>query len=460
MVSGSVKGAGSSRKGIWSFVWLIVLLVIVGGIVLTAKLFELEAPQISLAANVHLLGKKGDITLTFADAESGIRDLDVSLRQGKNVVRLLRRQFSRVSLLARGPLKISEKVAINTVDLGLVDGRADLIVMAHDFSAWHWGKGNETMLSYPLIFDVKPPKLRLVAGPGSIKPGSSAIIIYRANEELVRHGVTINGYFYPGFPLAARGEGIYGAMIAMPYYSKAIREAVISGYDRAGNAARIPFRLVIRPVPKRLDRINISDKFLQWKMPQFAQYYPEMKALNGDLLKEFLFVNNKVRALNAKKIRAICLHSSPQRMWRGRFGRMRRSARRASYADYRSYYYHGRVVDHQVHLGVDLASIRHARVEAANNGRGIYADYLGIYGNVVILDHGQGIFSLYAHLSQFKVAVGDMVKKGDLLAITGTTGMAGGDHLHFAILVNGIFVNPLEWWDSGWLRVNIERYLK
>jgi len=285
MVSGSVKGAGSSRKGIWSFVWLIVLLVIVGGIVLTAKLFELEAPQISLAANVHLLGKKGDITLTFADAESGIRDLDVSLRQGKNVVRLLRRQFSRVSLLARGPLKISEKVAINTVDLGLVDGRADLIVMAHDFSAWHWGKGNETMLSYPLIFDVKPPKLRLVAGPGSIKPGSSAIIIYRANEELVRHGVTINGYFYPGFPLAARGEGIYGAMIAMPYYSKAIREAVISGYDRAGNAARIPFRLVIRPVPKRLDRINISDKFLQWKMPQFAQYYPEMKALNGDLLK-------------------------------------------------------------------------------------------------------------------------------------------------------------------------------
>ncbi|NOX25868.1 MAG: M23 family metallopeptidase [Deltaproteobacteria bacterium] len=460
MVLNSVKRSGNSRRSIWPLVWLILLLVIVGGIVLTAKLFELEAPQISLAANVHLLGKKGDITLTFADAKSGIRDLDVSLRQGKNVVRLLRRQFSRASLLAKGPLKISEKVDINTADLGLVDGRADLIVTAHDFSAWHWGKGNETLASYPLIFDIKPPKLRLVDGPGSIKPGSSAIIIYRANEELVRYGVTINGYFYPGFPVTARGEGTYGAMIALPYDTKTIKEAVISGYDLAGNAARVPFRLVVRLVPKRQDRINISDKFLQWKMPQFVQYYPEMKAFNGDLLKEFLFVNNEVRTRNAKKIRAICLHSSPERMWRGRFGRMRRSARRASYADYRSYYYHGRVVDHQVHLGVDLASIRHARVEAANNGRVIYADYLGIYGNVVILDHGQGVSSLYAHLSQFKVAVGDVVKKGDLLAITGTTGMAGGDHLHFSILVNGVFVNPLEWWDSGWLHFNIEQYLK
>ena len=90
----------------------------------------------------------------------------------------------------------------------------------------------------------------------------------------------------------------------------------------------------------------------------------------------------------------------------------------------------------------------------------VYADYLGIYGNVVILDHGQGVFSLYAHLSRIEVAVGDLVKKGSKLGISGNTGMAGGDHLHFAILVNGIFVNPLEWWDKSWLRLNIEQYLK
>jgi murein DD-endopeptidase MepM/ murein hydrolase activator NlpD len=460
MASDSLKKMGKSGSGIMRVVWFILFVVIVGGIVLAGKMFELEAPQITLVSNVHLLGRKSSLDLNFADSKSGIRDLEVSLRQGKNDAVLLRRQFSRGSLLAKGPLNVPETVEIDAATLGLVDGRADLIVTSHDFSAWHWGKGNETMSSYPLIFDIKSPKLRLVDAPASVKPGSSGVIIYRANEEIVRHGVTINGYFYPGFPLSDRGEGTYGAMIALPYDTETIKQATISGFDRAGNAGKISLGLSVRHVRKKKDRINISDKFLQWKMPEFAQYYPEMNDMGDDLLKEYIFVNNEVRHRNAKKIREICKKSSPERMWKGRFGRMRRSSRRAGFADYRSYYYHNKVIDRQVHKGVDLASVRHADVEAANNGKVVYADYLGIYGNVVILDHGQGLFSLYAHLSQIKVAVDELVKKGGLLGQSGNTGMAGGDHLHFAILVNGIFVNPLEWWDKGWIRLNIEQYLK
>ena len=89
----------------------------------------------------------------------------------------------------------------------------------------------------------------------------------------------------------------------------------------------------------------------------------------------------------------------------------------------------------------------------------VFAEYLGIYGNTIILDHGQGIFSLYSHLSEIGVAVGEQQEKGAVMALSGATGMAGGDHLHFSILVNGIFVTPLEWWDRQWLQLNIEDIL-
>ncbi|MCK5340049.1 MAG: M23 family metallopeptidase, partial [Desulfobulbaceae bacterium] len=163
---------------------------------------------------------------------------------------------------------------------------------------------------------------------------------------------------------------------------------------------------------------------------------------------------------NNAKIREICSSNSlPDRLWDGRFSRLPRSSRRAGFADHRSYYYQGRKIDHQVHLGIDLASVRNAEVSAANSGKVAFAEYLGIYGNVVILDHGQGVFSLYSHLSQIKVAVGDMVDPNSVIGLTGTSGMAGGDHLHFGMLVNGVFVNPLEWWDSHWLKLNILVFL-
>ena len=67
----------------------------------------------------------------------------------------------------------------------------------------------------------------------------------------------------------------------------------------------------------------------------------------------------------------------------------------------------------------------------------LYADELGIYGNCVIVDHGMGVQSLYAHLSSIGVKPGDMVEKEQELGRSGMTGLAGGDHLHFTMLVNG-----------------------
>ena len=248
------------------------------------------------------------------------------------------------------------------------------------------------------------------------------------------------------------GEGIYGATIGLPYDIEKIEEAFVSATDRAGNLGQAAFGMILRKTRVHHDRINVSEGFLNTKLPEFALHYPE---LSGTPLEQYLYVNKEIRFQNYRKVQEVCSKSQPERLWDGAFKRMARSSRRANFADERSYYYDGKKVDEEVHLGVDLASVRHAEVQAANSGVVVFAEYLGIYGNTVIIDHGQGVFSLYSHMSQLGVAKNDTVEKGAVLGLTGTSGLAGGDHLHFSVLINGIFVNPVEWWDKQWLQLNI-----
>ena len=100
------------------------------------------------------------------------------------------------------------------------------------------------------------------------------------------------------------------------------------------------------------------------------------------------------------------------------------------------------------------------RVVAANAGRILNASWLGIYGNCVVIDHGMGVQSLYGHLSSFDVNVGDTVTRGQQIGRSGMTGLAGGDHLHFTMLVGGRMVNPVEWWDAHWIADRVDRKLR
>ena len=173
------------------------------------------------------------------------------------------------------------------------------------------------------------------------------------------------------------------------------------------------------------------------------------------MVEKYIYTNREVRKANNQKIFELCQNPLSERLWQDRFIRMP-GASKAGFADHRTYFYKGKEIDRQVHLGMDIASTQRAEVKAANKGKVIYADYLGIYGNMVLLDHGQGVFSLYSHLSSIQVAVGDEINTDVVLGLTGTSGMAGGDHLHFSMLINGIFVTPKEWWDQQWINVTIE----
>jgi murein DD-endopeptidase MepM/ murein hydrolase activator NlpD len=112
-------------------------------------------------------------------------------------------------------------------------------------------------------------------------------------------------------------------------------------------------------------------------------------------------------------------------------------------------------VDQQTHLGFDLAKLAHSPIPASNDGKVLWAEDLGIYGNCVVIDHGFGLQSFYGHMSEFLVKKGDMVKKGQVIGKTGSTGLAGGDHLHFGMQVDGVQINPVEWWDPHWVKDRI-----
>jgi murein DD-endopeptidase MepM/ murein hydrolase activator NlpD len=163
--------------------------------------------------------------------------------------------------------------------------------------------------------------------------------------------------------------------------------------------------------------------------------------------------------MDAHKLVAFSEHTAPRFLWKGAFLRLPAKTE-ASFADFRTYLHDGQPVDHQTHLGFDLAGLEHMPVRAANDGVVVFAGFLGIYGNAVVIDHGCGLQSLYGHMSSLAVKEGDQVKREQEIGRSGQTGLAAGDHLHFTMLLDGIPVNPTEWWDPHWIHDRIEAKLQ
>ncbi len=434
---------------------LAVLGVILGGgcIVVFLLFFEGEDPRVSFEQTADHIGKKGIIHYSASDGKSGLRNCTIWGSQGNLSKVLYAATFPRTTSTGKiGEAEIKGTVTFDTNKEGFTDGSLKITIQATDYSLRGWLQGNKTVLNKDVSLDTIPPKLQILQSEKYISPGGTGIAIYRLSDNQCTSGVTINGRYHTGFPVREGQEDIYIAYFALPYDAKKIDSLIVSAADPAGNETVIPFTTVYKGVAQKTDTITLDDSFIGTKVPEFQQYYPEMK---GDLVEQYLYTNTTIRDLNNKKISDLCRTPSPNRLWRGHFQRMAGSPR-AGFADHRSYVYGGKIIDKQVHLGVDIASISRAEVKAANKGRVIFAQYLGIYGNMVMIDHGQGIFSLYSHLSQMNVSPGNEVDKKSVIGLTGTTGMAGGDHLHFSMLVNGVFVMPKEWWDEHWIEVTIE----
>jgi murein DD-endopeptidase MepM/ murein hydrolase activator NlpD len=223
--------------------------------------------------------------------------------------------------------------------------------------------------------------------------------------------------------------------------------------DAAGNRNQSSFWKRAFPVRFRKRNIRLSDSMINAVVPEILAHTDMTQGESA--LETFLEINGRLREINHQQIEEISRQSVGHLLWSGAFLQLSNSQVESAFADHRTYYYKSQKVDQQTHLGFDLASVAHGAVESANDGIVVFADYLGIYGNTVLVDHGLGLISLYGHLSSIEVQEGQGITKGAILGRTGQTGLAAGDHLHFSMMLQGVQVNPLEWWDERWVDQHI-----
>ncbi len=445
------RNSGGGKK----FVLILLLALVLGGVVGSYLLFfEGHVPIAQFQNTGDYIGSSSTVGYRVEDQGSGLHSINLTIVQGSTVKTVFSQTFPRSTYRGQvGPLVSEETIQLDPVKTGLKDGPATLKLEAADFSLRGWFTGNKTTIVKELTIDTVSPKIQLLHGEQYLSPGGTGIAIYKITEKDTRHGVEINGLFNQGYELDSSKGDVYIAYFALPFDAQGIENQSIVASDAAGNKTIYPFSTQFKPTRFRHDVISVTDGFLKNKIPEFRQYYPELEG--HTYLENYIYANSVLRKKNNLKIYELCQDSESTRLWQDHFTRMPGSTR-AGYADHRTYKYKGQDIDHQVHLGVDLASTKRVEVKAANSGKVIFADYLGIYGNMIIVDHGQGVFSLYSHLSQTHVQPGDSVSKSSVIGLTGKTGMAGGDHLHFSMLIHGIFVTPKEWWDQHWIDVTIQ----
>ena len=425
---------------------LLVIILISAVIAAVAYFRDTTPPQVVLTPGTGPVSPLTPFTLAIEDHGAGIKEVQVHLLQGDLRVQLAHEKFPAATQDAH--------LEFNLEGLRLREGLFTIDVSAGDHSIYRLGQGNEESISFELTYDSRPPTISVISRAHNFTRGGSGLVTFALDEPVSRAGVIFADLFFPAYE---QESGMFVSSVTFPHYMEP-NDFVprIVAVDLAGNQrqAGIYYRANNRQFRQR--QINITDSFLDMTLPEFVHQVPRFDTP----LETFLHINREIRKENRATVAALAENTHPSPLWEGSFLRQPRAASQGLFADHRTYVYNGREIDRTVHLGYDLASVAQAEIVAANSGRVIFNDFLGIYGLCIVIDHGIGIQTLYAHLSQSQVEVGQMVNRGDVIGRSGITGLAGGDHLHFEVLVNGIPVQPIEWWDANWQYNNIDSKLE
>ncbi len=423
---------------------LLAVLLAAGGYLLFR---DTEPPAIVLAPEQEIVNLGVAFELHVLDAKSGLERVEITLTQDGRVKQHIEKVFTSETS--------SHTEAFQLDKDKYSDGPFEVRVTAEDASLYPLGHAGESELDRTYTLDATKPSIETAGGLHYLDQGGASAVRFTANEPLTRAGIMAGGRFFPAY---LQPDGTWFCLFAMPWDTPPQDfKPIISATDRAGNENTRSIRAHSDPTHYRKDTLRLPDSFLEAKVELYQQVYPE--STESDPLKMYLALNNDLRKKNAEELHRIGMMTSPQPQWDGAFLRAQGS-RTAGFGDKRDYVYDGQVVDHQTHMGVDLADKAESPIMAANNGAVVFAGFLGIYGNAVVVDHGLGLQTLYSHLSSITVTQGQKVAKGEQVGFSGMTGLAGGDHLHFGILISGIPVEPKEWWDGEWIKNNITAHLE
>jgi hypothetical protein len=451
-----------------AFVRFLIFVVVVGALAVGAMWVwagRAEGPRIEIRQPAAFIGQASTADVMIEAPEGLFTRVEVTLEQGGKAHSVFaqdgptERQDTEDEAAER--LYVMRPIGKRALP-ELQEGPARLVVRAAR-PVLYGLRQAESVATRDLQVRLQPPRIAVVSRFHYINHGGAEFVVYRSAPADADSGVAVGDRTYPGFP--ATGVGIQNdgelrvAFFALPFDQELETPIAIYARDAAGNEARTPLDARAFAKPFARSRIELDDRFLQRVVPSIASQASDMQlsTAEADMLASFLRINGDLRRRNNQTVAELAQKTAPQMSWNEAFVPLGNASVEARFADNRTYFYEGKEVDRQVHLGFDLAVTAHVPIVAAQQGVVVHAGDLGIYGNCVVIDHGLGVQSLYGHLSTVDVKVGDKLERGQVIGRSGMTGLAGGDHLHFTVLVNGQPVNPVEWWDPKWMQDRVLR---
>ena len=439
-----------NKKGLGaSILLLVILFIIVGSLYLAnSPIFERIPPKITVP-NSLFWNLKQPIKVHLSDS-SGIRSYKVILNDGKS-------DFTVLDEKVQG-LQQEIDIFVQLPKAGW-DRRtkvATMKVIAIDGSQWNFMNGNESTKIVKIVIDSKRPQAFVLSNSYKIVKGGSAIVVFGAKDEYLDK-VEIHTNFGKVFKAEPfYKNGYYVSLIAWPVTQKSFR-AWVEVTDLAGNKSKAHISLYYKNYHYRYSKINLKKRFLEGKIADLAIEFDETANIT-DPLEQFKIINETIREKNENLIHSLSSKVSDKliKRWSIKpFYPLKNAKKVASFGDHRFYYFNGKPVSESYHLGLDLASVKMAKIKSSNPGRVVFAGYNGIYGNMPLIDHGLGLYTLYGHCSTLLSSEGEDVARNSVIAKTGKTGLALGDHLHFGVIVQGVEVRPIEWMDGHWIQNNI-----
>jgi hypothetical protein len=430
---------------------------------------RIPGPSITVVQPQAVVGQNTELEITVESPGGRLSGLDVQIQQGENAVPLFTLASPTGGTLQQDTpdrIRLTRPIGRRALP-ALREGPARLIVTARRPVLFGLRSASSTV-TLDLRARFTPPRLSIESSHHHVTHGGAELVLYRVTPPDSASGVRVGGHTFAGFPASALGAtgadpGLKGAFFALLHDQDLSTPIELVARDEAGNESRLELAPRIFPRPIRESRIVVTDAFLAAVMPEIVMHNPELgpvPATPDELLAAYLKANGELRETNARQLRELARKTADRALWSGPFAPLANSKVESGFGDRRQYLCGGREIDRQVHLGYDLAVTAKVAVTAANAGTVVFAGNLGIYGNTVVIDHGLGLQSLYAHLSTMNVTAGEPVARGAEIGRSGMTGLAGGDHLHFAILLAGHPVNPAEWWDPRWVEDRIARKIR
>lgn len=420
---------------------LLLLIVIVAPVVIAIA--RSATPEIDVPSSVAVLGEETPVTVHERDPR-GVRKLSAFVEQ--NGIRYPVWEHAQSTNLADSTWSFA--AGIKTTPQ-LRDGSAKLILEAtsNDLlrKTAHWERDVRVV--------TRPPSISVDAEQHYLYVGMAELATFNVAGGWTEAGVRVGDQTFRAWPMPGGKPGLF-SLFAFAWNMPPGTAPMVYASNGSGNDVTSPLVVIFpkKEQPKYTTHdLQVSDAFLQKVVNELDP------GGSGDPVARFVKINSEMRLRNNQTLAELRFKTADRFLWSQPFARQAHAQAESSFADVRNYIYHGKKIDQQVHLGYDLAVTQHVGVEASNDGRVVYAAPLGIYGNCIVLDHGYGLQTIYGHLSQINVHVGDIVKRGQVMGLSGMTGMAGGDHIHFAMQLDGVQIDPKEWWDSHWIHDHVAK---